>query len=180
MKTDGKTTHGLVLVHTGEGKGKTTAAFGMVLRTLAHGQRVAVVQFVKSDADPAERRALVHWREQLAYHVCGDGFSWKKTDGPSHAELARAGWEIALRHLADPAVQLVVLDEINIALSLGFLAVADVLAGLALRPPCTHVVLTGRDAPPELLERADLVTEMRAVKHPYRTQRIPAQPGLEF
>lgn len=180
MKTDGKTTKGLVLVHTGEGKGKTTAAFGMVLRALAHGQCVAVVQFVKSDDDPAEKHALAHWREQLAFHVCGDGFTWKKNDGPSHAELARAGWEVALRHLADPAVQLVVLDEINIALSRGFLPVADVLAGLALRPPCTHVVLTGRDAPPELLERADLVTEMRAVKHPYNEQRLHAQPGVEF
>jgi cob(I)alamin adenosyltransferase len=142
MKADRKTTHGLVLVHTGEGKGKTTAAFGMVLRALAPRparRRRAVRQERRRSRRAARARPLA---DRLAYHVCGDGFTWKKNEGPSHAELARAGWDVALQHLADPAVQLVVLDEINIALSLGFLPVADVLAGLELRPPCTHVVLT--------------------------------------
>lgn len=171
---------GLVIVHTGAGKGKTTAALGMVLRALGHGQRVAIVQFIKSAADPAERRALAAWGEQVRFLVAGDGFSWDTQDRARDIAAAQAGWALALAFLADPAYRLVVLDEINVALRQGQLETADVLAGLARRPPLTHVVLTGRGAPPALIERADLVTEMRVVKHPFRDQGVRAQAGIEF
>jgi cob(I)alamin adenosyltransferase len=171
---------GLVIVHTGAGKGKTTAAFGMVLRALGHGQRVAIVQFIKSAADPSERRALAAWGAQLRFHVAGEGFSWDTQDRARDGAAARAGWTLVLGYLADAAYRLVVLDEINVALRLGQLEMADVLAGLACRPPLTHVVLTGRGAPPELIERADLVTEMQVTKHPFRAQGVRAQAGIEF
>jgi cob(I)alamin adenosyltransferase len=171
---------GLVIVHTGAGKGKTTAALGMVLRALGHGQRVAIVQFIKSAADPAEQRALASWGEQVRFHVAGEGFSWDTQDRARDIAAADAGWALALGFLADPAYRLVVLDEINVALRQGQLETADVLAGLACRPPLTHVVLTGRGAPTALVERADLVTEMRVVKHPFRDQGVRAQAGIEF
>jgi cob(I)alamin adenosyltransferase len=171
---------GLVIVHTGSGKGKTTAAFGMVLRALGHGQFVAIVQFIKSAADPAERRALAPWDAQLRFHVAGEGFSWDTQDRALDGAAARAGWAVALAYLADPTYRLVVLDEVNVALRRGQLAIADVLAGLDGRPPLTHVVLTGRGAPAELVARADLVTDMRVVKHPFGEQGVGAQPGIEF
>lgn len=171
---------GLVIVHTGPGKGKTTAALGMVLRTLGHGHRVAIVQFIKGAWEPAEKNAFAPWGDQLAFHATGEGFTWETQDKERDRVVAQRGWEIARRYLADPAFKLVLLDEANVALRLGYLSVEQVLEGVSLRPPLTHVILTGRGAPPEVIARADLVTEMTLVKHPLKEQGVRAQAGIEF
>src|SRR6202522_2245898 len=170
----------LVIVHTGAGKGKTTAALGMLLRSLGHGHRVAIVQFIKGKWEPAEKRAFEPWGNQLEFHATGEGFTWETQDRARDRAVAQAGWEGALGYLADPQFRLVLLDEVNIALKKDYLSVEQVLTGIDRRPPLTHVVLTGRNAPDELIERADLVTEMTLVKHPLKLQRIRAQAGIEF
>jgi cob(I)alamin adenosyltransferase len=174
------TDRGLVIVHTGAGKGKTTAALGMVLRSLGHGYRVAIVQFIKGAWEPAEKRAFEPWKEQLQFHATGEGFTWETQDKGRDKLVAQAGWGVALRYLGDPAYQLVLLDEVNIALKKQYLSIEQVLEGINRRPEKTHVVLTGRNAPEELIERADLVTEMSLIKHPLKLQRIRAQAGIEF
>jgi cob(I)alamin adenosyltransferase len=171
---------GLVLVFTGDGKGKTTAALGLVLRTLGHGEQVAVVQFIKGGWQPGEARALELFGEALHWHALGEGFTWETQDRDRDRELVQAAWQRSCTYLADGARKLVVLDEVNVALKLGYLAVDQVLEGLSLRPPLTHVALTGRGAPPALLERADLVTEMKLLRHPFREQGVKAQAGIEF
>lgn len=171
---------GLVLVFTGDGKGKTTAALGLVLRTLGHGQRVAVVQFIKGGWQPGEARALALFGDDLHWHALGEGFTWETQDRERDRQLVQEAWQRSLTYLADPDRRLVVLDEVNVALRLGYLEADQVLAGLDSRPPLTHVALTGRGAPPALLERADLVTEMRLVRHPFREQGVKAQAGIEF
>jgi cob(I)alamin adenosyltransferase len=174
------TDRGLVIVHTGAGKGKTTAALGMVLRSLGHGHRVAIVQFIKGAWEPAEKRAFEPWGTQLEFHATGEGFTWETQDRARDRAMAQAGWEVALGYLADPQFRLVLLDEVNIALKKDYLSIEQVLTGIERRPPLTHVVLTGRNAPDELIERADLVTEMTLIKHPLKLQRIRAQAGIEF
>lgn len=171
---------GLVIVHTGAGKGKTTAALGMVLRSLGHGHRVAIIQFIKGAWEPAEKRAFLPWGEQLQFHATGEGFTWETQDQVRDQARAQEGWQIAAGYLADPGYQLVLLDEVNVALKKGYLSIEQVLGGIDQRPARTHVVLTGRNAPDALIERADLVTEMRLVKHPLKSQRIRAQAGIEF
>ncbi len=171
---------GLVLVFTGEGKGKTTAALGLVLRTLGHGGKVAVVQFIKGGWQPGEARALERFGDDLHWHALGEGFTWETQDRERDRQLVHSAWEHSCAYLADGERKLVVLDEINVALKLGYLEPERVLEGLALRPPLTHVALTGRGAPPALLERADLVTEMRVVRHPFREQGVKAQAGIEY
>ena len=171
---------GLVLVFTGDGKGKTTAALGLVLRTLDHGERVAVVQFIKGGWQPGEAKALELFGEALHWHALGEGFTWETQDRDRDRELVQQAWQRSCSYLADAERKLVVLDEVNVALKLGYLAVDQVIEGLALRPPLTHVALTGRGAPPALLERADLVTEMKLVRHPFREQGVKAQAGIEF
>jgi len=171
---------GLVLVFTGDGKGKTTAALGLVLRTLGHGERVAVVQFIKGGWQPGEAKALELFGEALHWHALGEGFTWETQDRDRDRELVQQAWGRSCSYLEDPERKLVVLDEVNVALKLGYLAVEQVIEGLALRPPLTHVALTGRGAPPALLERADLVTEMKLVRHPFREQGVKAQAGIEF
>ncbi|MFM7648911.1 MAG: cob(I)yrinic acid a,c-diamide adenosyltransferase [Cyanobium sp.] len=171
---------GLVLVFTGDGKGKTTAALGLVLRTLGHGERVAVVQFIKGGWQPGEAKALELFGEALHWHALGEGFTWETQDRDRDRELVQQAWQRSCSYLADAERKLVVLDEMNVALKLGYLAVEQVIEGLALRPPLTHVALTGRGAPPALLERADLVTEMKLVRHPFREQGVKAQAGIEF
>jgi cob(I)alamin adenosyltransferase len=171
---------GLVIVHTGAGKGKTTAALGMVLRSLGHGHRVAIVQFIKGAWEPAEKKAFAPWGEQLQFHATGEGFTWETQDKARDKAVAQAGWEVALRYLADPAFRLVLLDEVNIALKKDYLSFEQVLEGINRRPALTHVILTGRNAPDALIERADLVTEMSLIKHPLKLQRIRAQAGIEF
>jgi cob(I)alamin adenosyltransferase len=171
---------GLVIVHTGAGKGKTTAALGMVLRSLGHGHRVAIVQFIKGAWEPAEKRAFEPWGDQLHFHATGEGFTWETQDKTRDKAMAQSGWEVALRYLADADYRLVLLDEVNIALKKDYLSMEQVLAGINRRPPLTHVVLTGRNAPEALIERADLVTEMTLVKHPLKLQQVRAQAGIEF
>jgi cob(I)alamin adenosyltransferase len=174
------TDRGLVIVHTGAGKGKTTAALGMVLRSLGHGFRVGIVQFIKGAWEPAEKKAFEPWGEQLRFHASGAGFTWETQDKVRDQQMAQSGWQVAVELLRDPDYQLVLLDEVNIALKKNYLSIEQVLAGIDLRPPTTHVVLTGRNAPDALIERADLVTEMTLIKHPLKLQRIRAQAGIEF
>jgi cob(I)alamin adenosyltransferase len=171
---------GLIIVHTGAGKGKTTAALGMVLRSLCHGHRVAIVQFIKGAWEPAEKRAFEPWGEQLVFHATGGGFTWETQDRVRDRAMAQAGWEVAAGYLSDPEFKLVLLDEVNVALRKAYLSVEQVLDGIKRRPPNTHVVLTGRNAPDELIERADLVTEMTLIKHPLKHKKVRAQAGIEF
>ncbi|MEO0536793.1 MAG: cob(I)yrinic acid a,c-diamide adenosyltransferase [Cyanobacteria bacterium P01_A01_bin.123] len=171
---------GLVIVYTGNGKGKTTAALGMVLRSLGHGFRVAIVQFIKGAWEPAEKAVLGQWSEQLVFHAMGEGFTWETQDRDRDVQMAQAAWQQALTYVRDPDYRLVLLDEVNIALKLGYLSPEQVLTGLSDKPEATHVILTGRGAPPDLIDRADLVTEMTLIKHPFKTQGIKAQAGIEF
>ncbi|WP_346292502.1 cob(I)yrinic acid a,c-diamide adenosyltransferase [Sphaerothrix gracilis] len=171
---------GLIIVHTGNGKGKTTAALGIVLRSLGHGFKVAIVQFIKGGWEPAEKAVLGQWSEQLDFHAMGEGFTWETQDRDRDTQLAQAAWEKALSYIQNPDYTTVLLDEVNIALKLGYLSVEQVLAGLEQKPAGSHVILTGRGAPPELIERADLVTEMTLVKHPFKEQGVKAQAGIEY
>ena len=171
---------GLVLVFTGQGKGKTTASLGLVLRTVGHGERVAVVQFIKGGWEPGEARALRAFGDQVAWHALGEGFTWETQDRTRDKHLVEQAWQTALGYLRDPAIRLVVLDEINVALKLGYIDVDQVLSGLRERPELTHVALTGRGAPDALVDAADLVTEMTLVHHPFREQGVKAQAGIEF
>lgn len=171
---------GLIIVHTGNGKGKTTAALGMVIRSLGHGFRVAIVQFIKGAWEPAEKAVLSHWQDQLQFYAMGEGFTWETQDRQRDIQRAEAAWEKALELICDRNYRLVLLDEINVALKLGYLSVETVLQGLAHKPEDSHVILTGRGAPPALIEQADLVTEMTLVKHPFHAQGVKAQPGIEY
>jgi len=171
---------GLIIVNTGNGKGKTTAALGMVLRSLGHGYRVAIVQFIKGAWEPAEKAVLNRFSDQLEFHAMGEGFTWETQDRERDIQKAQAAWETALTFIRNPDFKLLLLDEVNVALKLGYLSVEQVLAGLEEKPADSHVVLTGRGAPTALIERADLVTEMTLVKHPFREQGIKAQPGIEY
>lgn len=178
---------GLIIVNTGNGKGKTTAALGMVLRSLGHGYRVAIVQFIKGAWEPAEKAAFQHWtvaangdKPQLEFHAMGEGFTWETQDRERDIQKAQEAWQKALEFIRNPDFKLVLLDEINVALKLEYLSVQEVLFGLAEKPIDSHIILTGRGAPAELIERADLVTEMTLVKHPFREQGVKAQPGIEY
>jgi cob(I)alamin adenosyltransferase len=172
---------GLIIVHTGAGKGKSSSGFGMILRCIAHGMPSAVVQFIKGAWDTGERRLLTtHFPDLCQFHAMGEGFTWETQDKARDIAAARAGWEKAKELIRDPSIRLVLLDEINIALRYDYLDLAEVLEFLrAEKPPLTHVVLTGRNAKDELIEAADLVTEMTLVKHPFRLG-IKAQAGVEF
>ncbi|MBD2426251.1 cob(I)yrinic acid a,c-diamide adenosyltransferase [Phormidium sp. FACHB-1136] len=171
---------GLIIVHTGNGKGKTTAALGMVMRSLGHGYRVAIVQFIKGAWEPAEKAVLGRWEDQLTFQAMGEGFTWDTQDRDRDTATAQQAWGMALDYIRDPDYRLVLLDEVNVAIKHGFLTVDQVLTGLADKPEMTHVILTGRGAPPALVDAADLVTEMTLVKHPFREQGVKAQPGIEF
>ena len=172
---------GLVIVHTGKGKGKSTAGFGMILRAIAHGMPCAVVQCVKGGGDAGERRLIEETFPDLCqFHAMGEGFTWETQDRARDIAAAARGWDRAKALIRDPGIRLVLLDEINIALRYDYLDLAEVLAFLRdEKPPLTHVVLTGRNARPELIEMADLVTEMVQVKPPFRSG-IKAQAGVEF
>ena len=172
---------GLIIVHTGPGKGKSSSGFGMILRCVAHGMPCAVVQFIKGAWDTGERRLLTtHFSDLCQFHAMGEGFTWETQDKTRDIAAASAGWEKAKELIRDPAIRFVLLDEINIALRYGYLPLDEVLDFLRdEKPALTHVCLTGRNAAPELIELADLVTEMALVKHPFRGG-IKAQPGVEF
>ena len=170
----------LIVVYTGNGKGKTTASLGLALRTLGHEEKVAIVQFIKGGWEPGELNALKKFGDLIEFHALGEGFTWETKDRERDTLLVRKAWEKSLDYLGRKEYKLVVLDEINIALKLGYLSIEQVLIGLTKRPSLTHVVLTGRGAPKELIETADLVTEMRLVHHPFKEQGIKAQKGIEF
>lgn len=169
---------GVLVVHTGNGKGKSTAAFGMAARALGHGMKVGVVQFVKGAMSTGEESFFRRFPE-VEYHVTGEGYTWDTQDRERDIRTARGGWDIACKLLADPAIGLVVLDELNIVLKEGYLPVEEVLEALSRRPPMQHVVITGRGAPPALIEAADTVSEMREIKHAYQAG-IKAQKGVEL
>ena len=171
---------GLKIVFTGQGKGKTTAALGMAIRALGHGENVAIVQFIKGGWEPGESKAFEIYGEQIKWHALGEGFTWETQDRQRDKELANLAWKKSLEYLSSSKYKLVILDEINIAIKLGYLSVKEVIQGIRGRPNLTHVVLTGRGAKNELIEIADLVTEMNLIKHPFKEQGIKAQEGVEF
>jgi len=170
---------GLLLVHTGDGKGKSTAAFGMVARALGWNQKVGIVQYIKGKWITGERQFFKKFPDQVRYEIMGQGFTWDTQDRAQDIEAAEAAWAISVEMLHDPELDLVILDELNIALRYDYLDIAKVVADLAARPRDKHVVITGRNAKPELLAIADLVTEMTLVKHPFE-QGIKAQRGIDF
>ncbi|MFC5737878.1 cob(I)yrinic acid a,c-diamide adenosyltransferase [Sinirhodobacter huangdaonensis] len=172
---------GLIIVHTGPGKGKSSSGFGMILRAIAHDMPCAVVQFIKGSWDTGERRLITtHFGDLCRFVASGEGFTWETQDRARDIAAARAGWEKAKELIRDPEIRMVLLDEINIALRYGYLDLDEVLAFLRdEKPEMTHVILTGRNAAEALIEAADLVTEMTLVKHPFRAG-IKAQPGVEF
>ncbi|MBH0182001.1 MAG: cob(I)yrinic acid a,c-diamide adenosyltransferase [Nitrospira sp.] len=170
---------GLVIVYTGAGKGKTTAALGMALRTVGHGRKVAVVQFIKGAIDTAEERMLKSFGERVTFLRMGEGYTWETQDREQDTRFAQQAWAKACEFLRDPSYAMVILDEFNIALQHKYVNLDEVLPMLGARPPMQHVVITGRGAPAALIEEADLVTEMKQVKHPFR-KGIKAQPGVEF
>jgi cob(I)alamin adenosyltransferase len=170
---------GLLIVHTGTGKGKSTAAFGLALRMLGRGQRVGVVQFIKGAWHSAERDALARFGEQLVWHTMGEGFTWETQDRARDVAAAERAWAKACELMADPNLAMLILDELNIALRYDYLDLAVVIAAIEARPRGLHVVVTGRNAKPELVAAADLVTEMTLVKHHFAAG-VKAQPGIEF
>ena len=170
---------GLLIVHTGAGKGKSTAAFGLALRMLGRGHRVGVVQFIKGAWHMAERDALSNFGERVSWHTMGEGFTWETQDLARDIAAAERAWAKSLELMADPSFGLVILDELNIALRYEYLDLAKVVAALRDRPPGLHVVVTGRNAKPDLIAAADLVTEMSLVKHHFAAG-VKAQPGIEF
>ena len=170
---------GLLIVHTGTGKGKSTAAFGLALRMLGRGQRVGVVQFIKGAWHSAERDALARFGDQLVWHTMGEGFTWETQDRARDVAAAERAWAKACELMADPNLAMLILDELNIALRYDYLDLAAVVAALEARRHGLHVVLTGRNAKPELVAAADLVTEMTLVKHHFAAG-VKAQPGIEF
>jgi cob(I)alamin adenosyltransferase len=170
---------GLLIVNTGSGKGKSTAGFGLLMRALGHGWPCGVVQFIKGTWETGERAAIARFSDLVSWHVMGEGFTWETQDKGRDIAAAEAGWAKACEFMADPKIRLVLLDELNIALRYNYLPLDDVVAALSARRPDLHVIVTGRNARPELIEAADLVTEMKLVKHHYDAG-VKAQAGIEF
>jgi cob(I)alamin adenosyltransferase len=170
---------GLLLVHTGDGKGKSSSAFGVVARALGWGHRVGVVQYVKGKWITGERQFFDRFPDQVVWRIMGEGFTWDTQDRERDIAAARAAWQVSLEMIHDPSLQLVVLDELNIALRYDYLDVGEVVEALLSRPPEKHVCVTGRDAKPELIAAADMVTEMKLVKHPF-DRGFKAQRGVDF
>lgn len=170
---------GLLIVHTGKGKGKSSSAFGMALRCLGHGMKVGIVQYVKGAWDTGEARFLARFPELCEIKSLGEGFTWETQDRARDVAAAERAWAESARMLADPSYAMVILDEINISLRYEQIPLGTVLDAIAARPALQHVVATGRNAAPELIEMADLVTEMTLIKHPFR-DGIKAQKGVEF
>ncbi|BBB09155.1 cob(I)yrinic acid a,c-diamide adenosyltransferase [Sphingopyxis sp. EG6] len=171
---------GLVIVHTGPGKGKTSAALGMAVRAIGHDMKVGVVQFVKGAMKTGEKAVFDRFPDLIEFKPMGEGFTWDTQDRTRDIAVARAAWDEVKRMIADPSYKMVIADELNIVLRYDYLPVDEVLEALAAKPHMTHVVVTGRNAPEALIEVADLVTEMAQVKHPFREQNVKAQKGVEF
>jgi len=170
---------GVLIVNTGNGKGKSSSGFGMAMRAMGHGMKVGVVQFIKGAMSTGEEKFLRRFPDECSFHAMGEGYTWETQDRERDIEKARAAWEQARSFLRDPSYGMVVLDELNIALKYRYLDVHEVIADLLERPPMQHAVVTGRAAPPELVEVADTVTEMTVVKHAFKAG-IAAQPGTEW
>ena len=170
---------GLLIVYTGKGKGKSTAAFGMVFRAIGHGFNVGIVQFVKGSWETGERDILENYPKQVTIKAMGEGFTWETQDRARDIASAKAAWEEAKIMIADPDIKMVLLDELNIVLRYDYLELAEVLEVLGNKPEDKHVIVTGRNAKDELIEIADLVTEMELIKHPFRSG-VKAQAGIEF
>lgn len=176
---------GLLMVHTGKGKGKSTAAFGLAARAIGNGLKIGIVQFVKGKWQTGERLVLEAFPDQVTIRTMGEGFTWETQDRARDIAAAQAGWQAAREMIEaargdDPAYDMVILDELNIVLRYDYLPLDEVVAVLAGKPYDLHVVVTGRNAKPELIEAADLVTEMTQIKHPFREQGVKAQKGIEF
>ena len=171
---------GLIIITTGDGKGKTTAALGMGIRTLGHNHKVAIIQFIKGGWEPGEALALKKFRDNLKFHACGEGFTWETQDRNKDRHLVQSSWLKALSYLKDPNYKLIILDEIIIAIKLGYIDEDEIIKEINLRPILTHVVLTGRGASKKLIDSADLVTEMKLIHHPFREQGVKAQEGIEY
>ena len=170
---------GLVIVHTGTGKGKSTAAFGMVMRAIGHGMRVGIVQFVKGGWTSGERAVLERFPDLVTVKVLGEGFTWETQDRRRDIASAEAAWAAAKAMIADPSYRMLLLDELNIVLRYDYLPLEEVIEGLRAKPRDLHIIVTGRNAKPELIALADLVTEMSLVKHPFQAG-VKAQKGIEF
>ena len=170
---------GLVIVHTGKGKGKSTAGFGMVFRALGHGMKIGVVQFVKGSWDTGERWVLEKFPEQVTISALGEGFTWETQDRTRDIAMARGAWEQAKAMILDESYDMVLCDELNIVLRYDYLPVEEVIEVLRAKPEMKHVIITGRNAKDELIEAANLVTEMEMIKHPFRSG-VKAQKGIEF
>ena len=176
---------GLLIVHTGKGKGKSTAAFGLVARAIGNGMRCGVVQYVKGKWETGERKVLDHFPDQVEIRTMGEGFTWDTQDRARDIKAAKAAWEVSKAMIEaargpEPKFDMVLLDELNIVLRYSYLPLEEVVAFLRDKPKDLHVIVTGRNAKPELIEAADLVTEMTQIKHPFREQGVKAQKGLEF
>lgn len=173
------TSKGLLIVNTGPGKGKSTAAFGLVLRALGHGHHVGVVQFIKGAWNTGEKRALERFSDLLSWHSMGEGFTWETQDRERDIVAAKRAWDQVLEFMNDPKIRLILLDELNIALRYDYLPLLEVVDVLSNRRPDLHIIVTGRNAKPEMIEAADLVTEMGMVKHHF-SAGVKAQKGIEF
>jgi cob(I)alamin adenosyltransferase len=176
---------GLLIVHTGKGKGKSTAAFGLVARAIGNGMRCGVVQYVKGKWETGERKVLDHFPDQVEIRTMGEGFTWDTQDRARDIKAAKAAWEASKAMIEaargpEPKFDMVLLDELNIVLRYNYLPLEEVVAFLRDKPKDLHVIVTGRNAKPELIEAADLVTEMTQIKHPFREQGVKAQKGIEF
>jgi len=171
---------GLIIINTGQGKGKTTAALGMGLRTIGHNHKVAIIQFIKGGWEPGESLSLKIFGDKLKFHACGEGFTWETQDRNKDINLVKSSWIKAFSYIKDPNYKLVILDEIIVAIKLGYIDEDEIINGIKLRPELTHVILTGRGASEKLINSADLVTEMKLIHHPFREQGVKAQEGIEY
>ena len=180
MLADKTVEKGLLIVHTGKGKGKSTAAFGLVARAIGNGMKIGVVQYVKGKWETGERQVLEHFPDQVTIRTMGEGFTWETQDKARDIAAAEAAWEVSKAMIDDPSYDLVILDELNIVLRYNYLDLEAVLDTLRKKRGMLHIVVTGRNAKPELIDAADLVTEMTQIKHPFRDQNVRAQKGIEF
>ena len=171
---------GLIIVHTGPGKGKTSAALGMAVRAIGHGMKVGIVQFVKGAMATGEKAVFDRFPDLVEFKPMGEGFTWDTQDRARDIAVAREAWEEVKRMIADSEYKMVIADELNIVLRYDYLPTEEVLEALAAKPDMKHVIITGRNAPQALIDAADLVTEMAQVKHPFREQNVKAQAGIEF
>ena len=176
-----KSKKGLLIVFTGNGKGKTTASLGMALRTIGHGHKVAIIQFIKGSWETGEEKALKNLSPNISWHALGEGFTWETQDRVRDEELVKRAWQVAKKFIKDESYKLIILDEINIATKLGYLCPIEITSFIkSLKNRKNHIVLTGRGASESIINQADLVTEMKLIKHPFKEQGIKAQKCIEF